>query len=395
MHRVLVIDDSSLVLGWMEAVLEKHGFNVRGSTDGQRALEQMGDFEPEVVITDLEMPEMSGIDVVRQVRQSAPATPVLILTDHGEVPVVVEAMREGAFGYLRKGVGDGVLVEEIRQACAHRALLLRHAELEEANRRYQSHLEQMVEEKTREVLRLQRAQAQSEKMAALGTLLAGVAHEINNPLAVIQSNARWMQQALARDEEEEIATFPQVLVDVVQSSERIDRLIARLRRIIYPGEATGSCDLRVAMDQVEILCRPQLIGRAQLSRIIDVELSELAVAEDDLVSAISNLVVNASHAVKPGEGRIEVEVTRAGAGWVHICVSDNGCGIPNENLAKVFNPFFTTKAPGQGTGLGLSLVYQIVQAARGEVAIESELGKGTRVTLKLPDGTATLPPARG
>lgn len=384
--RILVIDDSPLVRSAMRFALEEAGFEVATAQQGSVGMELLEAFAPEVVISDLEMPDMDGIEVVRRVREQNPVTPVLILTEHGEVPLVVQAMRQGAFGYLRKGLPDEVLVKELRSALNHRALLEKNRALEESNRRYQRELERMVEEKTAELLKLQRMQAQQEKMAALGTLLAGVSHEVNNPLAVITSNADYLLSVVERSPELTAEELREVIEDLGQSAHRIERLMTRLKHMSHPGTpyAQTHCDLRRALDQVEIFCRPQLAGVADLYRQMDFELCEVPIAEDDFVSVVSNLVVNASHAVTPGAGKIGVSVRRTDGGQVELAVSDNGCGIPPELLDRVFDPFFTTKAPGKGTGLGLSLVFQIVSRAGGTVKLESSVGKGTTVLVRLP-----------
>lgn len=393
MPRVLVIDDSRLVLSAMRETLERAGMEVETALGGAEGVSRVESFRPDVIISDLEMPELDGLEVVRRVHASSPETPVLILTEHGEVPLVVQSMREGAFGYLRKGIRDDAMVEEINAALKHRAVLEQNRKLQELARQYQAKLERMVEEKTAEVLNLQKRQAQTEKMAALGTLLAGVAHEVNNPLAVIRGNIEWLQESIddlvdeqVKDPEALLAEFSRfrvTLAEMATSSERIERLIARLRRLSHPGREKGQAPVEDALGETAVVCKPHLNGNAELTLDAEPELPPVALAVDDLVSVLSNLIINACHAVKPGEGQIALKARRE-EGRVRFEVTDNGSGIDPAHLTQVFDPFFTTKAPGKGSGLGLSLVYQIVTAAGGEVQIHSEKGKGTRVELKLP-----------
>lgn len=385
MPRILVIDDSPLALNLMRSTLEEAGFQVRTASDGKTGLELVEPFAPHAVVSDLEMPGGDGgIDVVRKLRGRTPCTPVLILTEHSDVPLVVQAMREGAYGYMRKGQSPESLLEEIKSALQYRELFESHRRLQQANQRYQGQLEQMVEEKTAEVLKLQRVQAHAEKLAALGQLVAGVTHELTNPLTVMTGNLEALRARVDRNLD---ALSAAMLDDVEHAVSRITRLVDRLRRLSQPGSEPGRCDVRASLDQVELLCRPTLSGRAQLTRQIDLALSDIALSEDDFVLVVSNLVINASHAVESGHGRIDVTVNRASDGWLELRVQDNGSGIPPENLSKVFDPFFTTKSPSEGTGLGLSLVHQVVTTAGGTIRVESELGKGTTFTLRLPDGS--------
>src|SRR5512133_3945889 len=134
MARVLVIDDSPLVVAAMRDALERAAFEVETELSGSAGLERSVAFSPDVVMTDLEMPEFSGIEVLHAIHQHSPTTPVLILTEHGDVPLVVQAMREGAFGYLRKGISDDALVEEINAAVKHREILEQNRKLQEVAR---------------------------------------------------------------------------------------------------------------------------------------------------------------------------------------------------------------------------------------------------------------------
>jgi signal transduction histidine kinase len=132
-----------------------------------------------------------------------------------------------------------------------------------------------------------------------------------------------------------------------------------------------------------MLCRPQTHAAGQLV-IAATESLRVGVAEDELISVLANLIVNATHAVPAGKGRIEVHADVGPHDSVEIRVKDNGCGIAPENLSKIFSPSFTTKAVGKGTGLGLHLVQRIVTAAGGRIAVESTVGQGTCFTLILP-----------
>lgn len=415
MARVLVIDDSPLARSSLRYALEDAGFEVTDAPDGATSLQELTSATPpDVVVCDIDMPGMSGIEVVKEFRSRLPLTPVLMHTAHGDAPLIVNAMREGAFGYLLKGLSDEVLVQEIHAAVNHRRVLEHNQKLADANRAYQQNLERLAEERAAQIIQLQSQKAHAEKLAALGTVVAGVAHEVNNPLAVIKSGLHWLDTALVpvmRDLEQvlsraaetspewarmiedlrdrigwgETAELPEVLKESSSSVERIARIVRNIRRTVHPSGSHVQTDLARVLEQVEVLCRAELDGRAELAIVSTCDADcKVPLGEDDLVTVLSNLVVNAAHAVEAGQGRIELAAKVDPSQLLELSVSDNGCGIAKENLSRVCDPFFTTKAPGKGTGLGLSLASQIVQAARGELKIDSELGKGTSVILRIP-----------
>lgn len=392
--RILVVDDSALICNAMRQTLEEADCRVETAGTGEEGLEAARRFHPDVVVCDMDMPGMSGLEVVRAMKNLSPSTPVLILTVADDVSLAVNAMREGAYSYLVKGESTPRLLTELEWAVSHRRLLERAQKLEEENRRYRQELERRVEEKTGEVIRLRDLKAQAEKLAAMGTLVAGVAHEVNSPLAVVLSNLSWLEEILGpwvewvqgREANEELAEVPQVLRESAHCAKRIARIVEGLRRLAHPGARGARCEVKAALEEVRLLCRGRLAGPTELSFEIDPVVRQACISQDDLVSALCNLVTNSAHAlIGRDDPRVEVRVS-AGEEVVIFEVRDNGCGIPQEALNKVCDPFFTTKQPGQGTGLGLSLVEQMVRAAGGQLSIESEVELGTRVRMELPAG---------
>lgn len=398
--RVLVVDDSPLVLSMLEDTLTTAGFEVATAADGSQGLSLAQRFEPQVVLCDLNMPGMSGIEVVEQMRMSAPLTPILIFTEAAELSSAVKAMQRGAFGYLSKGLPDEALIEELNKAVAHRQVLERNRELEEANRRYQHGLETMVAEKTAEIAKLQEVKAQTEKMAAMGSFVAGVAHEINSPLAVVRANTDWMVEellpALKAGAPQVSEEASQVLHEVGTCALRIQRIVEGLRRFSHTGTGPAACELVPAIEEAKLMCRGRIDAAVNVHWLLDPTIKSVALSQDDLVLVITNLVVNSAHALESVDGReglVTVSVVPAGS-WVQVTVEDNGCGIPKDQVSRVCDPFFTTKAPGKGTGLGLSLVHQVVKNARGELSIDSEVNRGTKVTLRLLSEPPSAPPTR-
>ncbi|NUT74784.1 response regulator [Pseudomonas sp. C1C7] len=266
-------------------------------------------------------------------------------------------------------------------------------------------LEQQVEERTAQLRHNEEVLRQSQKMEAVGQLTGGIAHDFNNMLTGIIGSLELLRRRLARGRLDDLES----LIDLgVTSANRAagltHRLLAFSRRQSLDSQPVEMNTLVVAMGE--------LLQRSIDERIhLDMQLSErLWVAEADpnqLESALLNLVINARDAMPDG-GHLVVRTSNQyldadftqfhknlePGDYVVLSVSDSGCGIPQATINRVFDPFFTTKPIGQGTGLGLSMIYGFTKQSRGHVAIESEVGKGTTVRLYLPRYGGELPEAQ-
>lgn len=409
MARVLLVDDSFIVRELLRAVLADAGHEVQTAEEGESALAQVASHRPDVVVCDLQMPGLSGLDVVRALKEREPLLPTLILTEQSDVAVCVRALRAGAVGYVLKGMSDELLLSEIDAALASATLLAKNRELEAANASYQKHLEEMVAQKTAEVLKLQRSKHQAERMAALGTLVAGVAHEVNNPLAVVKSNLAWLAEfgtslqkpasaAEAEDRREDILSLPVVISEASQGVERILLIVKALRRISNPSSPGGTCTLLDALHDAELQAKPTANPGVTLEHDLEDATFQVALSREDLCTVLTHLLTNAAHALPPLGGTVRVQARRTLLGNIEVSVGDNGAGIPADLVDRVCEPFFTTKDPGKGVGLGLTLVRQVVTGLGGALRIQSQVGEGTVVTLELPPPSsfvATVPLAQG
>lgn len=274
--------------------------------------------------------------------------------------------------------------------------------------------------------RLSEAQSkliQSEKLASIGQLAAGVAHEINNPIGFIFSNFGTLEQYLADlfrvlqayEEAEAAITDPAVLsrlrglkdeVDLAYLTEDIPTLmheskdgIQRVRKIVQDLKDFSRVDARQEWEAVNLhhgLDSTLNIVNNEIKYKADVikeygDLPEVQCLPSELNQVFLNLLVNAAHAITAERGTIHLRTGVEGA-HVWVEVADNGCGIAPENLPRIFDPFFTTKPVGKGTGLGLSLSYGIVQKHGGRMEVQSTPGEGTRFRVTLP---IHHPPAAG
>ena len=259
-------------------------------------------------------------------------------------------------------------------------LQARDAEL----RAWGAELDARVAERTRQLEETRRQLVMSEKLASIGEITAGVAHEINNPIAVIQGNLEVAREALGPAAAEVKTEFD--LID--NQVHRVNMIVTRLLQFARPDEYAGYVEM-VAPGGVVADCLVlvrHLLDRADIAVTTeDAAERVVEVSRTELQQVLINLMVNAIHAMPEGGGLTiaTADEDRAGAAGVAIRVTDTGVGIPAEKLGKIFDPFFTTRSHG-GTGLGLSISYTLMARYGGAITVESEVGRGSAFTVWLP-----------
>jgi two-component system NtrC family sensor kinase len=228
---------------------------------------------------------------------------------------------------------------------------------------------------------LQRQLVQADKLAAIGTLISGVAHEVNNPLAGASGRAELL---LLENHEEGLKNDLQVILDEIRRAGQIMRNLLSFAREHQP-ERTPTVINELIESVLVLLAYEFRVNKVEIRQDLDNSLPMINVDPNQLRQVFLNLVVNAQHAVSDSEQpRVISASTRVAGDAVHAVISDTGTGIPKANLDKIFDPFFTTKPGKQGTGLGLSICFGIVQEHGGVIRAESEAGKGATFTVELP-----------
>jgi len=241
---------------------------------------------------------------------------------------------------------------------------------------------------------------QADKMAAIGTLSAGVAHEINNPVGFINSNLNTMgkylkkiQSCLDQDSKPDAETresltemlddFADAIEESLDGTNRVKKIVADLKSFSRVDKSQkGSYSLIEGLETTLNIVWNELKYKCTVEKDYG-EIPELYCIPNQLNQVFMNLLVNAGHAIQDDSGTITI-ATRADKQNIYISISDTGAGIPPENLKRIFEPFFTTKDVGKGTGLGLSMAYDIIKKHLGQIDVISEVGSGTKFTITLP-----------
>jgi signal transduction histidine kinase len=373
---ILLVDDED---GFREIIakrLTRRGFRVFEADGGAKALTLLDRQPVEVVILDVRMPGMDGIECLRRIKAGHDMTEVILLTGHADIHVGIEGIKSGAFDYLSKPVELEHLIRKITQA--HNKIRRLREEKQELAFKDRM-LKQMVV---------------AERLAALGTMATGVAHEINNPLAVIRDAAGWLGQILAKPD---MAAFPRIddfnkaLNKITQAVDRAGKITHQLLHAVN-SQTMGTVEPSLVpanpvklVDEAVTLVEPEANHKKiTLVRDCPPELPHLVTDPFQLLQVLINLLSNAIQAT--GEnGRIVLAV-KALPEHIVMTVTDNGSGISAEYLPRIFEPFFTTKEAGQGTGMGLYVSWGIIRNLGGTIDVESAVGVGTTFTITLPLG---------
>lgn len=381
--RVLLVEDDPNDAELVVLELQRGGYEpamrrVQTAAEMRLALAEEG---WDVIVSDYSMPTFSGPEAFTVLRDAGLDLPFIIVSGTIGEEVAVEAMRAGVHDFLIKG--------HLRRLVAAIERELREATMRAERRKIQEQL--LI----------------SERMASVGTLAAGVAHEINNPLSVVAGNLQILKQdfesviralgALPGTETVVAAassSFQEAVADAEEATERVRLLTRDLRVFSHPDEVKREAvDVHKVLDSAIRMARNELRPRATIVRRFG-DVPKVLANEARLGQVFLNLLVNAAHAIPEGrrEDQAITLVTGRQDDMITVDVVDTGVGIPPEVLPRIFDIFFTTKPVGVGTGMGLAICHRILTSLGGWIEVQSRVGEGTtfRVGLKRAPSGATL-----
>ena len=380
-NTILTIEDDQLVRKALALYLQSLGYVVLEAADGEEGLEIFHRAHPDLILTDLRLPKIDGMEVLSVIRESSPETPVIIASGMGTLGDAIQALKLGARDYVTKPITDMSLI----RYAVERAL--EHTQLLRENKKYQQCLEEEVEQKTAEL-------HQAQKLEAIGTLAGGIAHDFNNILAAIMGFTE-----LALFKAENCSEVKGNLQQVLKASNRAKDLVLQ---ILTFSRKTGTdrhpIQASLIVKEALKLLHATMPATVQLQEHIIAKETMIVADPTEIHQVITNLCTNAFHALPNEQGNINITLDtyiigeknlenfqhlQAGE-YLRLTVQDNGCGIEQGMLNNIFDPFFTTKEKGRGTGLGLSVVHGIVNDCNGSIKVTSESGQGTTFTLMFP-----------
>ncbi|NTV12320.1 MAG: response regulator [Desulfobulbaceae bacterium] len=415
-EKILLVDDEEANLQLLTQWLVVSGYDIAYALNGAEAVRQVGENRPDLIILDIMMPVMDGYEACRILKED-PETekiPIIIVTALHDREARLKGLSVSANDFLSKPVDQAELIIRVRN-------LLKIKAFEDVIRNHNEVLEQQVRERTADLesaynnLKSSQDQLlQQEKMATIGVLMAGIAHEINNPVGFVTSNLGSLKKygerlaafISAQDEaikaggatpvvEEQLSTLrsklkidhilkdlPELLEESAEGTERIKKIVLDLKCFSRKDtDQMASADINQCLESSLGIVHNELKYKAAV--VCDYgKLSPTFCNAQQLGQVFINLLINAGHAIDT-KGKITVS-TRQENGWIFVSISDTGCGIPEEIRQKIFDPFFTTKEVGKGTGLGLAICQDIINKHGGKLELASEIGRGTTFSVSIP-----------
>lgn len=371
--RTLVVDDSSSMRALLGELLCERGHEVVAVASAEEALAAHTRAPFQLMVLDWTLPGLSGLELCRAVREAPGGRDVFILVVTGrnrseDLQAVFDA---GASDYLSKPIEPELFATRLmvaeRAAADAKQRAIEHAEMES---------------------RL----AFADRMTSVGTLTAGVAHELNNPLMYVLSNLHLTKEELESGTEAGwMQRVRQQLDEAIDGARRMQHIIRDLKAFSRVDDVQhGPSDVRGVLESSINICWNQIRHRATLERELG-EVPAVDVSESRLGQVFLNLLINAVQAMPdrpPSDSRIVVRTYTDDDGSAVVEVIDNGVGILRDRFDQVFEPFFTTKRVSEGTGLGLSISRRIVRDAGGTIEVNSTPGNGSTFIVRLPPSTA-------
>jgi len=368
--KLLMVDDEESFLSPLVKRLNKRDYKPETANSGTKCLNLMAENTFDVLVLDVKMPDMSGLEVLNTIKDRYPETEVILLTGQANVQDGIKGIKSGAFDYLSKPVELDHLLSKINQA-------------------YEKI--QRLKEKKEEIAfkaKIQKKMESAERLASIGTLAVGIAHEINNPLAIINESAGWLKMLLKRYEQNGKINYDDFLLGL----EKIESGVERASKITHQilGFVRENQGIYKELDPIPFLQECiQFVSKEAKRKNILIDLKKNSVIVHKLWTepfqlrqVLINILINAIHAT-PVNGKIYTWVENSN-NVINFSIKDTGDGIPEENLEKIFEPFFTTKTQGKGTGLGLFISKGIIQKLDGIITLESKAGIGTTFSVVLP-----------
>lgn len=375
--HILVVDSQPDMRDVLADVLEDEGYRVTTVENGYEALERVKAISFNIVIVDIKMPGLNGMELIRKLREADSKLTIIIMTGYSSLEIAVEAVRAGVYDYITKPFQAEEMLLAIKRAVKEQEIFTENKKLLEE-----------LEEAKRNLKESQERLYRSEKSANIGRLAAGVSHELKNLLGIINVVAHCLKKKVDKDDEKAAKYLRTIEKEVNHSNQ----LILNLLSLSRPGEdGPVLTDINELVKETLSLVEHQLsLQNVKVMAECDSSLPQLPVEVNQMKQVFTNIIFNAQEAMPMGgELHIATSFKEAPLGsngfpTVEIKFEDTGYGIPEKNLKRIFDPFFSTSDKEGKSGLGLPISRDIVKRHDGDIEVRSQLSAGTTFLIKLP-----------
>jgi signal transduction histidine kinase len=382
-NQILLVDDEEGICKILSISLQDSGYEVFTACNGEDAMEIFFKKKPPIVLTDIKMPGMDGIELLRRIKHENPETEVIMITGHGDMNLAIKSLKHEATDFVTKPINDDALEIALKRA-KERILMRRQL------REYTENLERLVEEKTRKLL-------DAERMAAMGETVSGLAHAIKNIAGSLKGGVFVLDKGLELDNKQYLWEGWRMVKG------NVDKIRNLSMDLLDYGK---SAEIRLQMsdpNQPPLEVFNLLSSQAKemginLETKLDPDLEPFLFDPEGIYRSLLTIVTNALDSFKAAslmtengdpierlleEKKVVIE-SRKTKGWaVEYKISDTGAGMTEKVRDKIFQSFFSTKG-AEGTGIGLMMAQKIIKQHRGTIEVKSEVGKGSAFIIRLP-----------
>ncbi|MBF0102451.1 MAG: response regulator [Desulfobacterales bacterium] len=372
-NTLLLVDDEEGIRKVLGISIKDLGYAVYTASNGEEALKIFGTIHPPIVLTDIKMPGMDGIELLRKIKEQSPETEVIMITGHGDIDLAIKSLKFEATDFVTKPINDEALEIALKRACERIAM-------RKTIRDYTENLERIVAEKTKQLL-------DSERMAAIGETIAGLSHTIKNIVSSLKGGMFVLEKGIELDEKQYLIQGWEMVKGNVDKIKNLSLNLlnyAKSTELHFEMSNPNQPATEVAQLIIPIAKEHSIAFRT----LLDENLPLISFDPEAIHLCLFNLVTNAIDACKEyHEGRkpkeIILQTALCESGKLEYRVKDNGCGMEQAVVQKIFQSFFTTKGT-KGTGIGLMLTKKIIDAHHGSIHVFSEKDKGSEFIIKLP-----------
>lgn len=374
-NRILLVDDEPGIRRVLSIALADGGYEVTTAENGEEGLRLFRELCPPIVLTDIKMPDLDGIELLRRIKAERPDTEVIMFTGHGDMDLAIKSLKHEATDFVTKPINDDVLEIALKRA---RERLTMRRQLRE----YTENLERLVEEKARRLI-------DAERMAAVGQAVAELSHTIKNIANALKGSIFVLGKGIEFNEKEYLEQGWRMVQTNVEKIKNLALDLLQYGR--YTEAARRPCDPNApAAEAGRLLAAKAAEAGVALEADLDPGLAPVSIDPEGIHRCLINLLDNAIDACRSREAaappkRVILRTRPLPGGGVEYRIEDNGIGMDAHVAARLFQGFFSTKAT-EGTGIGLMMTQRIVDRHGGSIAVDSRKGEGSVFSVRLPVG---------